>query len=526
MFGLAILALFCFGFYFFEIAKENQKLTSLEAKRFETLLNLAPVGIFLTDTVGRCTFVNSQWSKLTGLTLQEALGDGWAKAIHPEDSSAVFTEWTKSVDEKRPFLLNYRFKLPNKKINWVQGRSSEIQDQQGKVTGYLGSVLDLTEIRELETKQKQEHELLMAIIEALPVGLICKDSKDNYKFTIWNKEISRIVGIPKEKALGATDFDFWPGERATVHRSQDVQVLKNGEVLKVPQFNFSYKGSEKILRTSKFPVKDSTGENRFLLGIIDDITHEVQNERIIEEQKISLVKNDKLASLGVLASGIAHEINNPLAIIQGKADFLKNLLSSASFSPEKAKDSLEKISLTTKRIARIVKGLKTLARDGSKDPVVEFDLAQITQDTLEILRAKAEASQTELKVAIPKQEFKVMGHPDQISQVILNLISNSLDAIESLSEKWISIDILSTDSDFQIVIKDSGRGIPTHLQPKIFDPFFTTKEVGKGTGLGLSISYQLIEAHGGLLTLDTTQKNTTFNIRLPRQMALKKEKAA
>ncbi len=234
----------------------------------------------------------------------------------------------------------------------------------------------------------------------------------------------------------------------------------------------------------------------------------------LEEQRKLVVQKAKLTSLGEMAGGVAHEINNPLAIISVKIGLLIKAIEKDQYEPEEFKKSLQKIGQTTERIAKIVRSLKTFSRTNEHDPFVPTPLRDIIDQTLEICQEKFKNSPVSLSVEnIP--DVKINCRESQIVQVLLNLLSNALDAVEKLENKWIEISVKQINEETVVIrITDSGYGIPENVASNIMQPFFTTKDVGKGTGLGLSISKGIIDDHNGKIYLDKESPNTCFVIEM------------
>jgi len=243
---------------------------------------------------------------------------------------------------------------------------------------------------------------------------------------------------------------------------------------------------------------------------LDQIELREQTER----QRVQLLAHSKMAILGEMAGGIAHEINNPLFVINGKLSHLEKQLQQIQPPLGKINEDLQKILTMTARIAKIVSGLRQFSRNGEQDPKTATSLLEILNDTLELCQERLNNAHIELRLQIPP-DLKVFCRAVQISQVLMNLLSNSFDAIESRAQKWIAISALRTDLAVEITVMDSGPGIDPLIAPRIMQPFFTTKEIGKGTGLGLSISKGLIESHGGSLVYNAQSLNTAFTFTLP-----------
>lgn len=235
----------------------------------------------------------------------------------------------------------------------------------------------------------------------------------------------------------------------------------------------------------------------------------------VEEQKRLSLQSTKMSSLGEMASGIAHEINNPLTVITGKAHHVKKAIINEEVDKDKAIDDLNKIINTVDRIAKIINGLRSFSRESSSEKFSEKNIYDLVQSAIEICHSKI--TDNEVKVSIMKNSnIKIWAREIQLTQVLVNLISNAVDAVASEKEKWIKVEILDENEILRIKIVDSGHGISKEVIEKIMQPFFTTKEIGKGTGLGLSISKGIIEDHGGKLLIDRNSMNTTFIIQLPK----------
>lgn len=255
----------------------------------------------------------------------------------------------------------------------------------------------------------------------------------------------------------------------------------------------------------------------------------------LEESKAELerIQNQaekyaRLSVLGEMASGVAHEINNPLAVVFGKAALLRTFLEKGQeIDREKLLESLQKIETTAERISKIVKGLGAMARDGEKDPFKKASAKILIADAVEICHAKMYSHEIKLDVAEANPRIFVECRSTQVVQILVNLLSNALDAVDDCQTKWVRIEFTSSEQWAEFAVIDSGRGVPKALRKKIMQAFFTTKGAGKGTGLGLSISKRIAQSHNGEFFLDENSQNTRFVLRLPlRQTETKSESHA
>ena len=279
---------------------------------------------------------------------------------------------------------------------------------------------------------------------------------------------------------------------------------------------------EKWVRGNANPEKALDGSILWH-GFISDISELKKQEDVINHTL-------KMASLGEMAAGIAHEINNPLTVILG---YSKQILSSidleiqtnaetSKFSPESFRAKIEKIYRMSLRVSSIVKNLKKISRDDTFDPFVDTSFKEIISIALELNQEKMKTHEIFFSLE-GDSEVLLNCQPVSLSQVFLNLINNSIDAIKDMPKAWIRCIIESNENEVIIKMIDSGNGISDDNKEKIFLPFYTTKDVDHGTGLGLSISKGIIKSHSGSFVLDDQHENTCFVIVLPH---LKKLAAA
>ena len=218
-------------------------------------------------------------------------------------------------------------------------------------------------------------------------------------------------------------------------------------------------------------------------------------------------------SIEEMAASIAHEINNPLAIISGNAAILKGILHSEKVTNQKAFNHLETIEKTVCRIDKII---RALSYDGVNTPFEKIDFRKVIANVVALLMEKFQESQISLTQNLGPLTAFIECYSVQVEQILINLLSNSIDAIFDCEERWIHIDLADEGTHWNLSITDSGKGIAKEVRDKIMQPFFTTKEPNCGTGLGLSISREIAEKHGGNLFLDEIRKNTCFVLSMPK----------
>jgi len=271
----------------------------------------------------------------------------------------------------------------------------------------------------------------------------------------------------------------------------------------------------------KFTLQKCHTSERMILLTLEDITPVIERNQEIETLKTKLAEASRMAVLGEMTSGIGHEINNPLTIILSQAEMLRSMIRK-SLSIEAKQDlltRLDKITSTSFRIEKIVRGLKMYGRDSSQDPFQSTLVTNLISDSLELCSEKLREHEIHLIIDDFDPNLQIDCRPGQISQILLNLIGNSKDAISGLDERWIRLEIKDAGDVVRFALIDSGRGIPASITNKLTDSFFTTKETGKGTGLGLSISKKIVESHFGQIYVDSNCPNTKFVFEVPKGLA-------
>ncbi len=241
---------------------------------------------------------------------------------------------------------------------------------------------------------------------------------------------------------------------------------------------------------------------------------------LADEKNALSIYAAKMSTLADMAGGIAHEINTPLAVILTLASQIREMLEDGDVDKEVFIEGMNTIEKTTVKIADIISGLRTFARDGMKDDTVQVEVRKLLDDTMSLCRERFVNRGVRLEFIIPNPALVVECNSAQISQVILNVLQNCHDALMKVANRWIRIEIQEREAEIEISITDSGDGIPKQHYEQIFRPFFTTKEVGQGPGLGLSVSRSIMENHGGTLILDEKSANTKFVLTLPKRAKL------
>lgn len=339
------------------------------------------------------------------------------------------------------------------------------------------------------------------------------------------RHLIAITNYLKELEFSALTGDLQLSRKKEKHNTQETQDELDVLVGAINKMKANLYQSYENLNTF----------NQQLESKVEDRTKQLrESQKIIVEQQKALVASAKMSALGEMANGIAHEINNPLAAIQSLSYLMSKALAEGQFEKEELRRMLTSMTGLTDRIARIIKGLRDFSRDASDDPIQSIEVRHLIDRTLSFCAERFKAHDIALIVDAFSDNLQFEGRSTELSQVLLNLLNNSFDALlisqitppQSLpKEKWIRITVRDLGSNVEIRVTDSGLGIPAEFQKKIFQPFFTTKDIGQGTGLGLSISFGILKTHHGELLLDEQSQHTSFVIRVPKKQGLLEEQA-
>jgi signal transduction histidine kinase len=394
------------------------------------------------------------------------------------------------------------------------------------LAGYVGIAIENTRLyRSLERKVEENErlkEFKENIIESINVGILAADLEDNIES--WNTQMERLTGIPREKAMGrrlaalfpdklAQQFERAREEQGVHHiykfplRPGDVPGGEGGPsngkgVLEMPPAGREQESAETLLNIAIAPLVSRDGKRIGRLIIFDDVTAREELER-------RLVQADKLSSVGLLAAGVAHEVNTPLAVISTYAQMLAKQVE----GDERKSALLDKIATQTFRASEIVNSLLNFSRTSPRK-FDDVDLGKVIRETLTLVEHQLEKSAIRVRLDLQEPMPPIRGNAGQLQQVFLNLFLNARDAMQQGGT--LEVRAWEGGGGVQVEVSDTGLGIaPEHLN-RIYDPFFTTKAARKGTGLGLSITYGIVRDHGGVIEVESRpSQGTRFRLEFP-----------
>jgi len=491
--------------------KFEQNLKDSEEK-LRTLFERVRHGLFISSKEGKFLDCNQALLEMLDYPIKEEfLGIDIARDLYvnPEDRK-TFQERIERDGYVKDMEVEFKKKNGEKIMVLLTGHP--IKNEEGEVVGYQGINLDITERKRIEDELREANEFFMNLIESSVDGIIAADMKGN--IFIFNKGTEALTAYTAEEVIGKIHITqiYREGIAKEVMRKLRSQEYGGaGKLLPTP-FNVVNKVGEEIpIQLSAALIYDRAGKEVASVGIFTDLRPRLTMEKKLQETHLQLVSSEKMASLGKLAAGIAHEINNPLGGILIYSSLMMEDLS----EEDPKRQDLARIVQEAGRCKEIVKSLLEFARQ--TEPKMEpTDINRAIIDGLFFLVNQALFHNIQIiKKLDPFLPF-VRGSSGQLKQVLMNIIVNAAEAMHGSGTLTITTSQAPDRKTVLVEFTDTGEGIPEENLTRIFDPFFTTKDVGKGTGLGLATSYGIVEEHGGKIGVKSkVGEGTTFTIELP-----------
>jgi two-component system NtrC family sensor kinase len=366
------------------------------------------------------------------------------------------------------------------------------------------------EVTNRTAETEAQRRFIEAIIDSLPVSLYAIDR--TYRIVAWNRnrELGEL-GIPRGSVIGRNIFQVLTRQKREVLEAEFARVFETGEIDRIEQETVTRNGETKHWLISKIPMWIDAGVVvSHVITVGEEITDRVEANRAV-------ARAEKLAAIGRLASGVVHEINNPLATISACAEALESRLNEGAFASSPAVDDLREylglIRSEAFRCKTITNGLLDFSRSrGSQQ--VQVSVSEIIDRAATLVSHQRRGERINIQVSSEANLLPVLGDPVQLQQAVIALATNAIDAMPFGGK--LKISARNDARSVLIDVADSGIGIPSENLQKIFEPFFTTKEPGQGTGLGLAVCYGILTEHGGSLDVQSTVGvGTTFTISLP-----------
>ena len=450
-------------------------------------------------------------------------------SIETSHDSALLGYVLKQISDPQSFLnvIEELYRFPEQKSldilslsdsRWFE-RKSEPLIVDGEIKGRIWFFRDITREKKDFEKISNQGSILEAIISSIPHFILWKNV--NLEIMGCNEKFAEVTGYSSKELVGKKDKDYINHEDISETISKlDYQAMKSGQSQLNVEESYLVNDDIQYYVSSRVPLKYSSGEVFGLLVFVTDVTEIKKNEKSLKEKESQLVHASQLSSLGEMAAGIAHEINNPLAIIKASTKYLNKMIDKNNLDPLAFRETCAEINSTVERIASIITGLKNISRRADYNDQGVFCFDDVFHDVLSVACERLKHNEIELRRSFSEEEAKtkIRANRVQLSQVLVNLLNNSIDALEELrvDKKWIDLRIDCHGENITLKVSDAGPGIPVEVRREMFKPFYTTKEIGKGTGIGLSISKSIIENAGGRFYYDERSTNTSFIIEFKK----------
>ncbi|OGL42024.1 MAG: hypothetical protein A2043_09820 [Candidatus Schekmanbacteria bacterium GWA2_38_9] len=492
----------------------------------ESIFEASVDGIIVTNNTGFLTMANNAFLKMLGYSREELIGMNTMEFSTgvPEHRAAQLELLALLMGKGKVPPIEMGFKKKDGSSFLAEETGAALNDKEGSFSGSVFIIRDITEKKKLEQEIKETKDYLESIFEASVDGIIVTNNTGF--LTMANNAFLKMLGYSREELIGIHCMELSTGdpEHLATHRELFALLMKKGKVSPVEMGWKKKDGSSLPVEQTVAALNDKKGNLSGVVAILRDITEKKKAEERQKQLQHQLIQAEKMASIGRLTGGLAHEINNPLSgavtnleLIKGLEfmDIKKIIDECMMANPnaectrniekfyndflkieEKRKRWLETAYKGGIRCKKIIKELLVFSRPSAPKEETEVDLNECIADSIDIIGHQLEIKNIKVEKEIKPDIPKIWGNKREIEQIFLNLFINASHAI---GEKGGVIKVeTQIENEFIIAkIKDTGCGIPKENIDKIFDPFFTTKEVGEGTGLGLSIIYELVEKLGG-----------------------------
>lgn len=473
----------------------------------------AGLGIWDWDLRDNSVKFDKRWAEMLGLNLDDIPMElsTWESRVHPDDIEKCHADIKSYMDGKIPYYENVH-RMKHQNGHWIyildRGRFSD-WDKEGKPIRFTGTHFDVTRSKEKEIE-------LSLVLKSNKIGIWKYDLLK--KTLLWDNSMHELYQIKKEEFDG--DFDTWlkslhPDFLEKVEKDFK-EALAGKKTFDTTYAILTPNNTTKYMKARAIVEREKDGQATMITGVSTDITEEYTAMLELNKQTKIAQHQAKLASIGELAAGVGHEINNPLAIVKGYLSTISRKIAEGKFSQQDIQPYLEKMNVATNRIERIINGLRTFSRSNSSE-IIDFPPVEAIEESFNMVNEiySRDGININLNDKTTRALF-IKGNRGKFQQMLMNLISNAKDATLGQSLRQIDIAVYNQQESFIIDVKDNGCGIPNSIKEKIFDPFFTTKEVNKGTGIGLSLVHNFIKELNG--TIDFSSKDnegSLFTVQLP-----------
>jgi PAS domain S-box-containing protein len=500
------------------LEKERQQYVEKGGKKTQVILDSLPYRIMVVGLDMRIERVNQTFLKEHGLSSEDVVGKhcykvryGLERPCADEDRECILSDRLGDITKNGLISTYQEYTDDQGETRFDVVTVAPIYDEKGEVVQILEASRDVTERIRLQQEAQKSSTFLEKVIQSTVDGIVVVDTKGNV--LIFNEGMEQLTGYSAGEIINTGHLSSFYDIEVAKENMRKMRSDRHGPPGKLnpTTMTVTAKDGEEIPVTLSASIMTIDDKEIGSVGVFTDMREILKMRKELEDANIQLIQSQKIASIGRMAAGVAHEINNPLSAILLYAEMLQQSLKDRS---EFEKDIQEIIDQTL-RCKKIVSDLLEFSRK-SAGKTASFSLKDLLNKCLELLVHKTYFQDIEVTTDIEPGMPSMIGDMGQLQQVFTNLFINSADAMKGKGKLSIEARFDQDRGLFAIKVSDTGPGIPENLRDKVFDIFFTTKPVGKGTGLGLSISQNIIKIHGGQLYFECPpQGGTTFTIELP-----------
>jgi PAS domain S-box-containing protein len=478
-------------------------------QRYATLAEVSPVGIFRSDAVGNCLYVNERWCQIAGLSLEQSLGQGWIQTLHPDDRDRVIETWNQALYDRCSFQLEYRFQRTDGMITWVFGQAVVEIDIKGEIKGFVGSITDINDRKQAEATLQESERRWRSLLENVHLAVVGLNDQGIIDYV--NPFFLELTGYTQTELLGQDWFTtFLPASQRSPVYQYFQEILQQQLHSYYQNTILTKSGEEKIIAWNNTRLQSLQGDALGTMSIGEDIT---------ERYAIERMKNEFI-------SVVSHELRTPLTAIHGAL----NLLSTGLVAPDSPRGQhvIKIAAESTERLVRLVNDILELERLECgriklvKHRVNAAELLKVAQDQMQVM-----ANRTGIKLEILPQDIEFEADGDRMIQVLTNLISNAIKFSDSgstiqfsVEAEWRTFGGETPIASVLFCVRDQGRGIPPEKMESIFERFqqvdaSDSRQKG-GTGLGLAICRSIVEQHGGIIWVESVlDQESCFYFSIP-----------
>lgn len=495
-----------------DIKNQEQQAATAHA-RLDNLIASSPAVIYVQQYVEGAlqpTFYSDSLLPLLGWTLADCAGAALVDKVHPEDRDRYF-ERSRLLLREGSVRVRYRLRDHRGDYHWILDEAKLLRDDLGLPVEAVGLWLDVTEVTLATEQIKQSEERYRILVEDSP-AMICRYRPD-LTLTFGNRPLATYLECAPEHLPGV-NLGSWMSAQQRESFLQRLSQLSPEFPVSTAEINLQLPGREHAWWVwSDRGVFDAHGQLLEVQAVGRDNTE-------VRRAQQQLTQSAKMATLGEMATGLAHEINQPLNVMRMAIVNVLKRLSNGDVQVDYLTDKLNRIDTQVQRAARVVDHMRVFGRRSEVEQH-PFNPAQAIEGTLSLLAEGMRGKGVDLRISETAFEVQVRGYVDQLEQVLINLMVNARDALLGKREShpefkpWIAVYAERHEQSVRLWVEDNGGGIDERLLERIFEPFFTTKPVGVGTGLGLSVSYGIVENMGGKLSVRNSTEGARFCIELP-----------